>query len=267
MKLVIYHLYPDLLDLYGDRGNILALAARCKWRGIEVEIRRVSLGEPIDFEEADILFLGGGSDREQSILVDDLSSRKEELRNSLEDGLVILTICGGYQLLGKYYLTGEGTRIPGLDILDLYTVAGNKRLIGNVIIEVDREIKQDIDQNYKLTDIDPILKQTNPADLKTMVGFENHSGKTFLGSGLRPLGKVIKGFGNNGEDLMEGVRYKNVFGTYLHGPLLPKNPHLADLMIGLALRRRGYEGGLPLLDNQLEINAHQAVVNRFKELK
>jgi CobQ-like glutamine amidotransferase family enzyme len=255
MSLVIYHLYPDLLDLYGDRGNILALAARCRWREIDVQVRQVTLGDPLDLSRADILFLGGGSDREQSLLVEDLSRRAETLKDSVEDGLVILTICGGYQLLGEYYQTGEGRKIPGLGLLDLYTVAGNKRLIGNVIAETDEALQAEITRNGS---------ENKEKELNTLVGFENHSGKTYLGSGLKPLAKVVRGYGNNGEDHLEGVRYRNVFGTYLHGPLLPKNPHLADLLIGLALERKGLEVPLPALNDTLERQAHQAVISRFK---
>lgn len=244
MKIKICHLYPDLLDLYGDRGNIMVLSARTQWRGIESEIQKVSLGEPLDFSTLDILFIGGGSDREQSILVQDLMKRENELKAAIEDGLVVLTICGGYQLLGEYYQTAEGTRIPGLGILDLWTVAGTKRLIGNVVVDC--------------TGIE------FPADnLSTLIGFENHSGKTFLGSGLQPLGKVRFGNGNNGEDGGEGVRYKNVFGTYLHGPLLPKNPHFADLLLESALVRRGFSEPLVSLEDQLEERAHQTVIERI----
>lgn len=256
MKLVIYHLYPDLLDLYGDRGNIAVLAARCRWRGIDVEICRISLGDPIDFSKADILFLGGGSDREQSLLVADLSSRSAELKAAIADGLVMLTICGGYQLLGQYYQTGEGKRIPGLEILDLYTIAGNKRLIGNVIIALDPDLHDAVSEFYTVCNL------AGPA-MDTLVGFENHSGKTYLGKGLKPLGKVLKGNGNNSEDALEGVRYINVFGTYLHGPLLPKNPHIADLLLGLALNRRYGSGNLSGLEDALEIAAHDAVRKRF----
>lgn len=245
MKLTIYHLYPDLLDLYGDKGNIMTLAARCRWRGIEADIRKVSLGEDLDFSQADIVFLGGGSDREQSLLVKDLSSRREELKTAIEKGLVLLTICGGYQLLGEYYQTAEGHKIPGLGILDLYTVAGKKRMISNVIAE--------------LTEV-----PSNPQELTTIVGFENHSGKTHLGQGLKPLAKVLKGYGNNGDDGFEGVRYKNVFGTYLHGPFLPKNPHMADLFLRIALENRGYDQPLLPLNDQLELSAHQAVIHRFR---
>ena len=258
MKLTIDHLYPDLLDLYGDRGNILALAARCRWRGIEVDIRKVSLGNPLDFSESDILVLGGGSDREQSILVEDLSSRGTELKDGIEDGLVLLTICGGYQLLGQYYQTGEGKKIPGLGILDLYTVAGNERLIGNVIVEIEPDLKEAISSNYAQVPTRSSLKEFD-----TLVGFENHSGKTYLGSNLKPLGKALRGYGNNGEDGMEGVRYKNVFGTYLHGPFLPKNPHITDLLIGLALQRKGDVSKMSHLADNREEAAHKAIITRF----
>ncbi|MHB1652841.1 MAG: type 1 glutamine amidotransferase [Desulfitobacteriaceae bacterium] len=247
MKLTICHLYPDLLDLYGDRGNILTLQSRCRWRGIETLIQRSSLGDPLDFQGIDILFIGGGSDREQSLLVQDLKRREVELRQAVEDGLVVLTICGGYQLLGDYYQTAGGERIPGLGILNLWTIAGPKRLIGNVVVELNSEAFRIDDSNTKW---------------KTLAGFENHSGKTYLGSGLLPLGCVKHGYGNNGEDGGEGVRYHNVFGTYLHGPLLPKNPHLADLLLQLALERRGFAGELQPLDDRLEELAHQVIVQR-----
>lgn len=236
MKLNICHLYPDLLDLYGDRGNILALAARCRWRGIEPVIQQASLGEDLDFMGMDILFVGGGSDREQGLLVQDLMRREEQLRNAIENGLVVLAICGGYQMLGKYYQMASGEKIQCLGIIDIWTIAGEKRLIGNVVVEIDG---------------------------KTLVGFENHSGKTYLGEGVTPLGKVLFGHGNNGEDREEGVRYHNVFGTYLHGPLLPKNPRLADLLLELALQRRGLDVPLRELDDSLEELAHQAMVKRL----
>jgi CobQ-like glutamine amidotransferase family enzyme len=244
MKLTLYHLYPDLLGLYGDRGNVLTLKARCRWRDIDLRIHPVSLGENIDFTQADIVFMGGGSDREQNILVQDLSSRAQELKQAVEDGLVLLAICGGYQLLGKYYQTADGHKVPGLEIIDCYTVAGPKRMIGNVIAKVGN----------------PAHGET---DLNTLVGFENHSGKTYLGPELSPLAEIVRGYGNNGEDGSEGVRYKNVWGTYLHGPLLPKNPHLADNILRAALKRRGYNSDLPVLDDSLEIKAHKAIINRF----
>jgi CobQ-like glutamine amidotransferase family enzyme len=239
VKLNICHLYPDLLDLYGDRGNILALAARCRWRGIEAVIQQASLGEELDFMGMDILFVGGGSDREQGLLVQDLMRREKELRRAIENGLVVLAICGGYQMLGKYYQMASGEKIQGLGIIDIWTIAGAKRLIGNVVVEINDE------------------------RFKTLVGFENHSGKTYLGEGVMPLGKVLFGNGNNGEDHEEGVRYRNVFGTYLHGPLLPKNPHFADMLLELAILRRGSDTCLSKLDDRLEELAHEAMVKRL----
>lgn len=236
MKFNICHLYPDLLDLYGDRGNILALAARCRWRGIEPVIQQASLGEDLDFIGMDILFLGGGSDREQGLLVQDLMRHEKELRKAIENGLVVLAICGGYQMLGRDYQMANGKILQFLGIIDIWTIAGEKRLIGNVVVEING---------------------------KTMVGFENHSGKTFLGEGVTPLGKVLFGNGNNGDDHEEGVRYRNVFGTYLHGPLLPKNPRLADLLLELALQRRGSDVPLEQLDDSLEELAHDAMVKKL----
>lgn len=247
MKLNICHLYPDLLDLYGDRGNILALAARCRWRGIEPVIQKASLGEDLDFMGMDILFLGGGSDREQGLLVQDLMRREKELRSAIENGLVVLSICGGYQMLGNFYQMAGGEKIQGLGILDVWTIAGAKRLIGNVVVELDERV---LHVNSKF---------------RTLVGFENHSGKTYLGKGVMPLGKVLSGNGNNGDDSAEGVRYRNVFGTYLHGPLLPKNPHFADLLLELAILRRGPCTHLMELDDRLEELAHEAMVKRLSK--
>ncbi|EGW39098.1 glutamine amidotransferase [Desulfosporosinus sp. OT] len=245
MNLNICHLYPDLLDLYGDRGNILALAARCRWRGIEPVIQKASLGEVLDFTGMDILFLGGGSDREQGLLVQDLMQRETELRSAIENGLVVLAICGGYQMLGKFYQMAGGEKIQGLGILDVWTIAGAKRLIGNVVVELDERV---LKVNSKF---------------RTLVGFENHSGKTYLGEEVMPLGKVLAGNGNNGDDSAEGVRYRNVFGTYLHGPLLPKNPHFADLLLELAIQRRRTGTRLVELDDRLEELAHEAIVKRL----
>lgn len=256
MKLNICHLYPDLLDLYGDRGNILALAARCRWRGIEPVVQQASLGEDLDFMGMDILFLGGGSDREQGLLVQDLMRREKELRSAIENGLVVLSICGGYQMLGKYYQMASGEKIQGLGIIDIWTIAGAKRLIGNVVVEID-ERALSIDSDKVVVTRAPIPK------FRTLVGFENHSGKTHLGEGVMPLGKVLFGHGNNGDDREEGVRYRNVFGTYLHGPLLPKNPHFADLLLELAILRRGPCTRLRELDDRLEELAHEAMVKRL----
>jgi len=237
--LTVCHLYPDLLNLYGDRGNVLALMRRCSWRGLPVQVKEVNLGDPVEFSDYDFLFIGGGSDREQTLMADDLKTRVDALRMAVDNGLVVLAICGGYQLLGSYYRTPQGQEIPGLGLLDFYTESGDKRLIGNVVIE------------------------TELAGKKTkLVGFENHSGQTFL-NGSQPLGKVLYGHVNNGQDGLEGARYKNIFCSYLHGPLLPKNPDLTDYLIALALERKGYPDKLTALDDDAENKANQAMVDRL----
>ncbi|MDR3271308.1 MAG: glutamine amidotransferase [Peptococcaceae bacterium] len=254
MKLTICHLYPDLLDLYGDRGNILTLAARSRWRGIETVLQKISLGEQPDYENMDILFIGGGSDREQRLLTEDLQKHERELRQAIADGLVLLAICGGYQLLGQYYQLTDGQRIPGLGILDLWTIAAEQRCIGNVVVRLAETLRAEM--------LEQAAAPGTAAPLDTLVGFENHSGQTYLGDGLRPLGKILTGHGNNGADGCEGMRYKNVFGTYLHGPLLPKNPHLADLLLALAWRRKGLDWEFPSLDDRWEKLAHTTIVKR-----
>ena len=235
MKLVIGHLYPDLMNLYGDRGNVIALEKRCLWRGIDVEVRRMGVGDALDFSGCDLLFIGGGQDREQAIVWPDLERRREDLVRAVESHAVLLAVCGGYQLLGRYYRTPEGEEIPGLGILDLHTVAGSTRMIGNAV-----------------------CSSPHLADPGTLVGFENHGGKTYLGPGCTPLGRVRVGSGNNGEDGNEGAVYRNVFGTYLHGSLLPKNPHFADLLLGRALARRDPGALLEELEDELEWRAHRA---------
>ncbi|MBC7106122.1 MAG: glutamine amidotransferase, partial [Firmicutes bacterium] len=226
--------------LYGDRGNVLAFVARCRWRGIPVRVLEVGLGDPVDFGEVDFVFLGGGSDREQDIMARDLLARRDDLAAAVEEGLVVLAICGGYQLLGRYYRAADGPLIPGLGLLDFHTRAGKKRLIGNVAVEVDLD-------GWRVT----------------LYGFENHAGRTYLGD-LAPLGRVLVGHGNNGEDGTEGARYKNVFCSYLHGPLLPKNPALTDHLIRLALRRRGLPEELEPLDDTLEREAVRVMLRRLK---
>ncbi len=236
----VCHLYPELLNLYGDRGNVMAFARRCRWRGLGVEVQPVNPGDPVDFREVDFLFLGGGSDREQNLIARDLEKRRDLLQAAVEDGLVVLAICGGYQLLGRYYRTLEGRVIPGLGLLDLYTEAGRKRMIGNVVIELQIE-----------------------GEPVRVVGFENHAGRTFLGPQVSPLGRVLVGCGNNGEDGTEGARYRNVFCSYLHGPLLPKNPRLVDYLISLALARRGLPADLASLDDSLENAAAEVMLRRL----
>lgn len=240
----VCHMYPDLLNLYGDHGNIIAFKQRCLWRGIPVSVKEISLNEQVNFKELDFLFLGGGSDREQSLTAADLIKRKKELTEAIEDGLVILAICGGYQLFGQYYLAGDGEKIPGLGIMDFFTQVGSRRLVGNVVIEM-------------IIDGLPVK----------LAGFENHSGYTYLGS-CRPLGRVLSGNGNNGQDGLEGARYKNVFCSYLHGPLLPKNARLTDYLIDLAMKNAGNNEQLKPLDVDIEDQACMAILNKlgFKKI-
>ncbi len=237
--ITIGHLYPELLNLYGDRGNILALTRRCQWRGFEVRVEEIELGQAADFSCFDILFLGGGSDREQSLITGDLQRRAPDLARAINSGLVLLAICGGYQLLGSHYLARDGRKIPGLGVIDFHTIAGDRRLVGNIAIEVD-------------AGKGPLV----------VVGFENHSGQTFIND-LAPLGRVLRGSGNNGIDGGEGIRFKNVFGTYLHGPLLPKNPGFCDRLIELARIRQGIMDPLPPLDDSLERVARRVMLKRL----
>ncbi|UOF90479.1 glutamine amidotransferase [Fodinisporobacter ferrooxydans] len=235
-KLRIAHLFPDLLNLYADRGNILALANRAKWRNIDVQVTPIRLGESFSILEHDIVLLGGGSDREQAIIGRELKQYVPEFQQALENGMPILGICGGYQLLGKYYAAPTGEKIPGLGILEMATESGTTRLIGNVVIE-------------------------DPKTGQTIVGFENHSGRTY--HSYDPLGIVKVGHGNNGEDQREGVRCHNLIGTYIHGPLLPKNPYLTDEILSLALAYRGLDGELEPLPDDLEHLAHRTMVERL----
>jgi lipid II isoglutaminyl synthase (glutamine-hydrolysing) len=237
VEIRICHLYPDLLNLYGDRGNIIALKRRCEWRDIPVLVSNISIKDKFDPELYDIIFLGGGQDFEQEILSDDILNNKAgEIRNAIKHNKTFLCICGGYQMLGSYYRNQQGKEIRFLGAIDIYTEAGRKRMIGNTIYHTDL---------YKDGDI---------------VGFENHSGKTYLGSEAKPLAKVLKGFGNNGEDGYEGAVYRNVFCSYSHGALLPKNPRLTDHIIKTALEEKyGKNIILRELDDSLENMARNKV--------
>src|SRR5438309_6308966 len=238
--LLTTHLYADEMNIYGDRGNILTLQKRAEWRGIPVEVRAIGRGPAPDLSDIDLIFWGGGQDRDQELVFTDAAAHKvEAIRQAIDGGAVVLAVCGGYQLLGEYYVTADGKKLPGLALADLHTVPGARRNIGNIVIETSG------------------LGLTPP----TLVGFENHSGKTYLGPGLQPLGRVLRGAGNNGEDATEGVVAGNVFGTYLHGSLLPKNPHLADFLLRRALRRRGL-ARLEPLDDSVEMSAHRLVRER-----
>ncbi|MGL5648423.1 MAG: type 1 glutamine amidotransferase [Clostridium sp.] len=243
MEINISHLYPDLLNVYGDVGNILILKQRAERRGIKVNIINTSLNDTFNPEEFDIVFFGGGQDYEQSIVSEDLKTAKREgLQKYVEDGKLLLAICGGYQLLGNYYRAPNGEKLEGLKILDIYTEGGDTRFIGNTVI-----YNEEFDQTY--------------------VGFENHSGRTYIND-LKPLGKCIEGHGNNGEDGYEGCVYKNTFCTYFHGSLLSKNPELADRFLTLALEKKyNKEISLEPLDDTLELKAKEYIINRFKEKK
>ncbi len=239
-ELRVLALYPELLNIYADRGNLLLLQRRCRWRGIGFSLRSATLGEPLDPDAADLYYIGGGQDRDQRLCAHDLAEHKRSAMHAVaERGAVILAVCGGYQLLGHSYELG-GETLPGVGLLDLSTVRADDgdgdreagRLIGNVAIEVELE------------------RQPGP---RVLAGFENHGGRTHLGPSARALGKVIRGFGNNGEDGLEGARQANVIGTYLHGPLLPKNVWFADWLIETAL---GLEQPLSPLDDELEALAH-----------
>jgi CobQ-like glutamine amidotransferase family enzyme len=230
------------MNIYGDRGNILTLVQRARWRGMDARVLELGKGTQAGIEDVDVFFFGGGQDREQALVYDDLLELKAEpLTKALAKGAAMLAVCGGYQLLGHYYQTAEGERFPGLGVLDLHTEAGSKRCIGNVVVDISG-----------LADLEP----------QTLVGFENHSGRTFLGEGLAPLGRVIAGSGNNGEDGTEGVAAGTIFGTYLHGSLLPKNPHLADHVMATALKRRRHIHRLDPLPDALELEAHRRVRDR-----
>jgi lipid II isoglutaminyl synthase (glutamine-hydrolysing) len=237
MELRVLSLYPEQMNIYADRGNILFLQRRCEWRGIEFAHSGAGPGEPVDPGAHDLFYIGGGQDRDQrAVAADMVASKREAIRGAADDGAVLLAVCGGYQLLGHSYQMGEET-LPGLGIADLATVREpGERLIGNVAIEAD------LGDGPRL-----------------IAGFENHGGRTYLGADAQPLGKVISGHGNNDRDGFEGVRRDNVIGTYLHGPLLPKNAWLADHLIALALERRyGTRPVLEPLEDELETAAHES---------
>lgn len=242
MRLRLAHLYPDLMSLYGDRGNIITLQRRCAWRGIELEVLELTLGDALDPRTTDLIFFGGGQDREQETVSRDLAQGiGEAAQEAVADGTALLSVCGGYQLLSRYFRTSEGADIPGVGLFDAHTVASPRRMVGDILVEANLD----------------------GASIP-LVGFENHSGQTFLGKGVEPLGHVTVGNGNNGQDGTEGVRYRGALGTYLHGPLLPKNPALADWLLATALRRHGIADPLPPLDDAIETQAHATVAEKIR---
>ncbi len=245
LALTIGYLYGESMNIYGDTGNITALTKRAQWRGINATVKIYDLGSKIKEGECDLFFFGGGQDAAQSEVTNDLKSsgKARLIKSAVDKGVPLLSICGGYQLLGEYYQPFEGPKLMGVGLFPAYTKASNDRMIGNIIVEPIGDLRLTINE---------------------LVGFENHSGKTYLKEDGVPLGKVIKGFGNNGEDKTEGCIYKNAIGCYMHGSLLPKNPDLADWLLQKALEvKYGKEIKLDPLDDSLESSAHRKAVQRF----
>ncbi|PLR83008.1 glutamine amidotransferase [Bacillus canaveralius] len=239
-QLTLYYFFPDKLNLYGDRGNIISLAKRSEWRGINLNIKEIRSTDGVTLEDMDLFFIGGGSDREQSVATAELQNIKIQLKEKIESGVPGLTICGGYQFLGNQYIDANGNELECLGILDFYTVAKQPRLTGNILVQSEL--------------------------FGEIVGFENHAGRTY--HSYRPLGKVEKGSGNNDDSGLEGLLYKNLIGTYLHGPILPKNPAISDYLIAKAIEHRYDEdtasAWITQLDDYLEHLTRKQVCKRVK---
>jgi CobQ-like glutamine amidotransferase family enzyme len=243
VKIRVAHLYPDYLNIYADRGNIAVLSQRAAWRGHAVEVAAVGMGDAVDPDAYDLLYIGGGQDREQALVARDIAAKGESLRAAAAAGAAILAVCGGYQLLGRSYRERSGAELPGAGVLRLQTIAGERRMIGDVLLECELE----------------------PGVRRTLAGFENHAGRTILDPGAEPLGRIVAGFGNDGESGYEGCRAGRVIGTYLHGPLLPRNPWLADWILEQALAHRtGERVALEPVDDSLEREAHAVSANRAR---
>jgi CobQ-like glutamine amidotransferase family enzyme len=239
MKIRVGHLYPDYLNIYADRGNIAVLAQRAARRGHELDVRAIGMGDTVPVGEIDLYYVGGGQDREQALVAHDLSGKAEQLREAVERDAAFLAVCGGYQLLGRFYRDVAGEELPGIGILPLHTVAGERRMIGDVLLDCAWAAE-------------------------TLAGFENHAGRTVLEAGAEPLGRVVSGFGNDGASGFEGCRYRKVYGTYLHGPLLPRNPWFADRVLADALAHAGAPEALEPLPDELERQAHGVSADRAR---
>lgn len=251
-KLKINHLYSKNLNIYGDIGNIIAMEYRAKIHGIEVEIFSSEIGDK--FETADIYLIGGGQDKDQMLVFKDLLTKKSQIEKEVNRSKVFLLICGGYQLFGKYFLDAEGEKIDGLGILDLETKApDNKvssRCIGNIIVEMNKEFISDWEIDAEFS--------------KFLVGFENHGGQTFFNtSDLKSIGKSVKGFGNNSIEKKEGCSYRSILGTYLHGSILPKNPHLTDAILKKALKNKDMDHNFKKNYSSFEGLAHENIVKKY----
>jgi CobQ-like glutamine amidotransferase family enzyme len=243
MKIVVGHLYPDYLNIYADRGNIAVLARRAAWRGHELEVREVSVGDRIEPGVHDLLYVGGGQDREQALVAEDLVAKADAVRAAVEFGAALLAVCGGYQLMGRSYRDFHGDDLPGIGVFPLETVAGDTRMIGDVLLECELE----------------------PGVVRTLAGFENHAGRTKLDAGAEPLGRVVAGFGNDGESGYEGCRVGRAVGTYLHGPLLPRNPWFADWVLAQSLAHKlGEPPVFEPLPDELERDAHAVSAARAR---
>ncbi|HEY5293949.1 MAG TPA: hypothetical protein VIJ70_00570 [Gaiellaceae bacterium] len=239
MKIRVGHLYPDYLNIYADRGNIAVLAERARVRGHALDVRAFGMGDSIPAGEIDLFYIGGGQDREQALVARDLLDKRDALHDAVDAGAAFLAVCGGYQLLGRSYRDVAGADLPGIGLLPLETVAGERRMIGDVLLECSWAGE-------------------------TLAGFENHAGRTILDEGAEPLGRVVHGFGNDGVSGFEGCRRGRVYGTYLHGPLLPRNPWFADRVLADALAHTGGETGLAPLEDGLEREAHDISARRAR---
>ena len=241
MKIRVAHLYPDYLNIYADRGNIAVFARRAALRGHSLEVTAVEPGDELEPASFDLIYIGGGQDREQALVAPDLAERGDVLRLAVKTGTALLAVCGGYQLLGRGYRGRDGSWLPGAGLFPLETVAGERRLIGDVLLEVELD-----------------------GMTTTVAGFENHAGRTLLDSGTTALGRVLAGHGNDGTSGLEGCRVAAAIGTYLHGPLLPRNPVLADWLLTRALEHAGGDGSLEPLGDELERLAHAVSSGRAR---
>jgi lipid II isoglutaminyl synthase (glutamine-hydrolysing) len=242
-RLLVGHLFPDYLNIYADRGNIAVLTRRAAWHGFQLDVEALGAGTEIRPGEHDLFYVGGGQDREQALIAPALAALGPALRSAFEGGAAFLAVCGGYQLLGRFYRDVSGEELPGVGLLPLHTVAGSRRMIGDVLLECELE----------------------PGRPQTLAGFENHAGRTILDEGAEPLGRVVAGFGNDGQSGYEGCRVGRAIGTYLHGPLLPRNPWLADWLLAQAIAHRtGAEPELEPLPNDLEQEAHAVSAGRAR---